>query len=334
VSKPPTPTTILFNFGPKLPDPIGPPIISVAEALEEILKFPGAEVIYTGPSEYGWHEVGLFLRCPQLYEHVDSGRLPGERMPKDYLTRGSLVHTGLAHYYARIGAAQPGGVLVNGKQSNNPDDWHKPLVGVALAAEYMRRIEKDPFAMPLLPLAQSLTQLYIEHIRGSSKDYGIRILGVEHPAEIPCEGYPYTAGLDLVVQTADGMVQLWDHKILARPDKGRAMYSYSGQIHGHRAIGQRLWGLKFGGVRLNILGADPKACLDTSKGIDGAGLVGVTDCATTVPMVWGAGDANDDYAFNAVAPPGVGATRAALPPGDRSGDSDVYPLPGGRGSVR
>jgi hypothetical protein len=59
-------------------------------------------------------------------------------------------------------------------------------------------------------------------------------------------------------------------------------------------------------------GAVPKACLDTSKGVDGAGLVGVTDCATAVPMVWGVVDVNDDYSFTAVPSPGIGATNAVF----------------------
>ena len=59
-------------------------------------------------------------------------------------------------------------------------------------------------------------------------------------------------------------------------------------------------------------GANPKACLDTSKGVDGGGLIGVTDCQITVPLVWGVRDENDDYAFTPRPLPGFGATNASF----------------------
>ena len=44
-------------------------------------------------------------------------------------------------------------------------------------------------------------------------------------------------------------------------------------------------------------GAVPKAQLDTSTGIDGGGLVGVTDQTKTVPLFWAVEDTNVDHAF-------------------------------------
>lgn len=55
-----------------------------------------------------------------------------------------------------------------------------------------------------------------------------------------------------------------------------------------------------------------KFCEDTAKGIDGGGLVGQTDCAQTVPIVWGLMDAVGDYVFTPVALPGVGATNGVF----------------------
>ena len=43
--------------------------------------------------------------------------------------------------------------------------------------------------------------------------------------------------------------------------------------------------------------ANPKACLDTSTGIDGGGLVGVTDCSQAVPLLWVVADTNVDHTF-------------------------------------
>lgn len=245
-----------FNFGKPAVE-IETPLISV-EAARALHAANPAEVIYTGPSPYGWHEVGLFKRCPQLYEHTISGRLP-EDDGAHYLTRGSLVHTGLASYYARKGAKQKAGVMVNGTLSREPKQWHEPLVAVALVAG-MLHDQGDKHALPKLALAQKITQAYLTFMAGTSLDYGIKILAVEQVTEIRCQpgNHPYTARMDLVIESSDSMYQVWDHKILARVDRARAQYSYSGQIHGHRAIGYQLWGPKFGGSRLNVLSADPE----------------------------------------------------------------------------
>jgi hypothetical protein len=45
--------------------------------------------------------------------------------------------------------------------------------------------------------------------------------------------------------------------------------------------------------------ASPQACLDTSTGIDGGGLVGVTDCSRTVPLLWAVFDTNVNHTFTA-----------------------------------
>lgn len=68
--------------------------------------------------------------------------------------------------------------------------------------------------------------------------------------------------------------------------------------------------------------ADPKACnssdqkISPEKGFDGGGLVGLTDCATAVPVVWAVRDNNEDYAFtpNAVQPSfqATGASNAVF----------------------
>ncbi len=73
--------------------------------------------------------------------------------------------------------------------------------------------------------------------------------------------------------------------------------------------------------------ASPKFCEDTAKGIDGGGLVGVTDCKQTVPLIWAIGltgvtatstahvstgtSANVAYAFTPTAS-GVGATNGVF----------------------
>src|SRR5574340_1107447 len=68
-------------------------------------------IIYSGPSERGWSYYSKFLRCPMLFywKHVyaNANRFGWN----DYtyaLTRGTLVHVGLAHHYARQWARENG----------------------------------------------------------------------------------------------------------------------------------------------------------------------------------------------------------------------------------
>lgn len=43
--------------------------------------------------------------------------------------------------------------------------------------------------------------------------------------------------------------------------------------------------------------ASPQACINTGLGIDGGGLVGETDCALTVPLLWSISDVTVDHVF-------------------------------------
>jgi hypothetical protein len=70
--------------------------------------------------EWGWHATETAMRCPQLFAYHHRITPPplagGDRAP---LLRGSLVHQGLAHHYARMQAAQEG---------KDPDIWATPDV--------------------------------------------------------------------------------------------------------------------------------------------------------------------------------------------------------------
>lgn len=229
-----------------------PPLMTVEQARTEGERM----LLFTGPSPYGWHSVALYLRCPSLYDFLKVSCVETEDAAStDYLTRGTLVHVGLAHHYLRWGIVQRKGLLHDEIIRRNPDDYYTPLAAVALAAEKMAAAG-DPHAMPLLPLAQRILRNYLDRVAAVSYDRDVRVYAVEQVATIMCGQYPFTARLDLVVEVPDG-IMIWDHKILARPKEVVRMYSDSGQIHGHRMIGRTLWGNKFRGSKLNAIPADP-----------------------------------------------------------------------------
>ncbi len=229
------------------------PLVSI-----EAAKAEGARIlIFTGPSPHGSHVLGVFNRCPALYDALYvSGWLSSGMAATDYLTRGTLVHVGLAHHYARAGAKQRGGLDHEGAHYTDPEAFYTPQAAVALAAERMAA-EGDRYAFLLLPLAQRILATYERLVTVTTIDRGIRVRAVEQVATITCGGFPFTARLDLVVDVQDG-IMVWDHKVLVRPKEAANMYSHSGQIHGHRMIGNSLWGQKFKGSKLNAIPADPE----------------------------------------------------------------------------
>lgn len=236
--------------------PEGPGIEPIQTAEQAIAVEGQRRLIFTGPSPHGWHRLSVFLRCPSLYAYVY--RSPGmteSLASTDYLTRGTLVHVGLAHHYLRRGIVERKGLLHAGQTERNQEDFYTPLAAVALAAQRLAS-EGDRWAMPLLGLAQAIVNGYLRTVAATSIDRGFKVYAVEEIATLTCGGFPYTARFDLVAEDSVGLTAI-DHKVLARPKNAAAMYSHSGQIHGHRMLGAHLWGPKFRGVQLNAISADP-----------------------------------------------------------------------------
>lgn len=244
----------VFNFT-GIPD--GPGIEPLQTPEQAVAAEGQRQLIFTGPSPHGWHRLSIFLRCPSLYAYLY--RAPGMKEASastDYLTRGTLVHVGLAHHYLRRGIEERKGLLHAGRVERNPGDFYTPVAAVALAAQRLAD-QGDRWAMPLLGLAQSIVAAYLRVIAATSLDRGFKVYAVEEIATLTCGGFPYTARFDLVTEDSMGLTAV-DHKVLARPKDAAAMYSHSGQIHGHRMLGHHLWGPKFRGVQLNAVSADPK----------------------------------------------------------------------------
>lgn len=177
-----------------------------------------------------------------LYYWKGSGYLDGAREP---LVRGAIGHAGLAQLYARAREAQHG---------RDPNRYATP------SAAMLREADRwGPMGQSMLAVAAPLVREYAE--RHQHERLGI--LEVEREREIQFGPYLYTARIDLEVEAADGRVWWYDHKIVAKVEaKTWERYALSGQFLGQTLLGRKVWGERFGGIRLNILGVGNRFARD------------------------------------------------------------------------
>ncbi len=203
-------------------------------------------LIDPGPSARGWHRAETFLRCPQLfawkYRAGKGGNgTPSGKSPLDdnrsALSLGSLIHVGLAHYYARLRERQHG---------RDPEAYYTPT-------EAIRELGIRKGSTPEIEEEARLTvDAYLSHY--ALEEHRIKVLHVEEVFEATFEGHPYTARVDLVWEQA-GKVYLIDHKSTQRIEARTVRaYSTSGQLIAYRWLGTA-YGDRFGGVILNLIQA-------------------------------------------------------------------------------
>jgi len=202
----------------------------------------GRILLNTGPTERGWHRLETALRCLQLYAYLYILKL--KLPPGDALIRGSIAHTGLAHYYARLRAQQRG---------ENPDVYYPPAEAMRLAAELADREFQVSTGAELLRTYAEMPAAYEEYYRADQ----LEILHVEEVFEARVNGHRFTQRIDLVVRDRNGRVFFYDHKTASRVDKRTvARYSLSGQFLALQSFGHALYGEKFGGVRINFISGE------------------------------------------------------------------------------
>jgi hypothetical protein len=204
--------------------------------------------------EWGWHATELALRCPQLFAYHHRINHSPIKKDKAILLRGSLVHQGLAHHYARIQTAQAGG---------DPNEWATPEEGIIECAAKLAKEagSREPFLH--VESAIDILDAYCAH-------WAQDRLTVEHVEEVftaNIGGYKYTQRLDLVARKSDGKVYIYDHKTTGRIDpKVPERYTLSGQFLGMAMFGRQVYGDDFGGVVLNLIGCGaPGAKVETDK---------------------------------------------------------------------
>lgn len=227
--------------------------------------YKGAYLLNAGPSARGSHMANNWLRCPQLGAFLHDERLDGDprvqaarRMRSPPLIRGSLMHTGAAHFYRRLLAAQRQEPVVA---------FHPPEAAIRHAAwiidnedDTVDPAEERLWAADYADEAVAAIEAY--SARSLAYDR-YRVLAVEIPAQLatPAGGwtvdpavteYITTARIDLVVWEPDGLVYFDDHKTRGRVDPRQERgYHRSLQFQLLWLIGQDIYGEHFGGVRIN-----------------------------------------------------------------------------------
>ena len=195
--------------------------------------------------EWGWHATELAMRCPQLfaYHHrIKDATLDGNR---GALLRGSMVHQGLAHHYARMQNAQNG---------LDPNEWATPEDAVYACCEALGKEAANTEALKYLDTSQNIVADYIAHYGSERLD----VVAVEEVFTATIHGYKFTQRLDLVARRENGKVYIFDHKTTGRISATSSeRYTLSGQFLGMATFGRSLWGTDFGGVIVNLIGCGP-----------------------------------------------------------------------------
>lgn len=252
----------------------------------ETSPLSGKILINAGPSARGWSRIGKILHCLQFVAWTSfapaalakAGRSDEHAKRIDAIGRGgqngSILHVGLAHHYARIGARQPGGFWHAGVKYTDPEAFHDPETAMML-------VEHEH---PLGELSTTLKTLRAYVKRYAGREWK-RILHVEDvfEARIPVEPhevgvwdfpigpngeflppvkigvrtvteYPYSARLDFVAENMGGQVMVVDNKSTGRIEaKHPKAYSMHGQLLGQRWLAHQVYGNRFGGFVLNMV---------------------------------------------------------------------------------
>lgn len=196
--------------------------------------------------EWGWHATELAMKCPQAFayahrvkwrkseEEQDLPKRPGSG-DKAALYKGSLVHQGLAHYYARR----------KDELAGIATDWATPAEAIEDCAEKL-----GPAAKQYIPIAKAAVRAY-ESFYITEK---LTPMHIEEVFSAEVNGYRYTQRLDLVARDASGKVVIIDHKTTGMLNNlTEVRYSLSGQFLGMATFGREVFGREFGGVVLNLI---------------------------------------------------------------------------------
>jgi hypothetical protein len=202
-----------------------------------------------GPSTRGASTYKRAVRCLRFYAF---GKVGKGTEPSEPMASGSVLHAGLAHFYARKGAAQYNGFVHDGRRFTSPNE----LVTVEEAMEISTIEERARGGEPNVEDVTKAVQHYVAKFANER----LRVLSVEEEfkVQVPMpEGPPalYTSRIDLVTQSMQtGQVLIWDHKGTGRITRQQpGYYSVDLQFLGLRYIGQQLYGERFGGVVLNLV---------------------------------------------------------------------------------
>jgi hypothetical protein len=224
-------------------------------------------LLFTGPSPFGGHRYALAAMCLRRYGlDYEDNPLPTRdangnliafvREAEDAdpeasaweLIRGTMVHTGLAHFYARRRAQQR-------KDGATLDLLYEPV-------EAMRALHEQERDRAHLGDRESWDNALIVGER-VMLDYAKRYAFEKARVEIVEEVFslelgdnkaPYTFRLDLGIRDSAGKVWMVDHKTTTRlrPDHGWS-YGISVQFQAYAVGGRAIYGEDYGGVMANMI---------------------------------------------------------------------------------
>jgi hypothetical protein len=244
-------------------------------------------LINTGRSTSGWSFWGPAFSCDFLWFLIN---VKGKQfIGADPLTQGSMGHTILAHYYARLGCEQ-GGFKYEGEMVTDPDYFLPPEEGlrawveeaekegteaahfIANTLEVFRRYrQREPYVSDRVEGVEMQIKMTVG--RNSQGDFGLWLdENLDKPELLDCPGLEeptpgvpalqhgkpivVTKRFDLVMtHSQDQRTYIWDHKVTGGSvSKTRAQqYAMDGQFAVNRIAGRQLYGSNFGGVVLNLV---------------------------------------------------------------------------------
>jgi hypothetical protein len=225
-------------------------------------------LLFTGPSPFGGHRYALFELCPRRYglthevypmpvrdaagtlisaPHVDADPEAEESGGQWELIRGTMIHTGLAHHYARLRARQKGDEATLNLLYEPAD---------AMEALCAQEVARNPFDRDLWHDALSIGTTVL---KGYAAKYAFEKIRVEAVEEVFVMEFgdslaPYTFRLDLGVRDSAGKVWMMDHKTTTRiRDYHNFTYGVSIQFQAYAIAGQSIYADSYGGVSLNMI---------------------------------------------------------------------------------
>lgn len=236
---------------------------------------PGVRyLVDSGPSERGTHRLMSFLHCPTLYAYLYELDLAADgRRP---LVLGSLTHTGLAHYYGRLGAAQQGGMVYIHTERQLPGDppvysvpmrvtdpevFYDPIESVYMAADL--RAQEGGVEGRLATVLKDQAAEMVRKVMDKEAKHGRpfrRVLGVEVPVELRTGEHKITTKLDLITEvipvgSRTPKRRVVDHKTAARPGDQATLDKYvpTLQLAVMRVVGRKLFKDLYDGTYLHLV---------------------------------------------------------------------------------
>lgn len=212
-------------------------------------------LIDSGPSPLSLHRIALFLLCPMLYALTyiapPEKRLSSKRRP---FVRGGLAHVGAAHHYMR---------MMQRQQGKDPDEYYTPAEAIELRAATLLLDHPQQMVDHEKRTALAMLDAYAKYEPVEMDS--MEILAVEQVVYFelthPFTGMKrwYTQRIDLLYrEKATAKKIILDHKSTASHNVNTfSGFAPSLQMQGFRWWGPQLFGGEYGGVKVNVLGAEP-----------------------------------------------------------------------------